>query len=287
VTCKFKLPDNLTTYRVTVFGVRGDVFALKESEIAAQNRINVREILPRRLRERDTAETGVLITNLDSSSHTLTVKLDIGAPLPNDDSGINKIPGQVFVDGVAERRITVKSGENAIVYFDVAAVKEGNVTLNFTVNSNILNERLIKEMVVEHPYVMETFTTTGTLSGSSGSEGVVIPSFADNNVGSLSLTLDATRLGLIDSAITYLFRYPYGCLEQRSARIMPLVVFGEYADSLNLKSEVSNPRRVVENELKNWAQYQMSNGGFPYWPSGTRSDFYVSLRIAHIIAIAQ
>jgi uncharacterized protein YfaS (alpha-2-macroglobulin family) len=288
VTCKFKLPDNLTTYRVTVFGVRGDMFALKESEIAAQNRINVREVQPRRLRERDTAETGVLITNLDSVSHTLTVRLDIGVPLSNDDSGGRlKTPGQAFVDGIAERRITVRSGENAVVYFDVAAVKEGYVSLNFTINSNILNERLISEMVIEHPYVMETVTTTGTLTGNAGSEGLVIPSFADNGMGSLSLILDATRLGLLDSAITYLFRYPYGCLEQRSAAIMPIAIFGEYLDSLNLRNEVSNPRLVVENELKLWANIQLSNGGFPYWPSYTMADFYVSLRIAHIIAIAK
>ncbi|MDR2717887.1 MAG: alpha-2-macroglobulin [Treponema sp.] len=288
VTCRFKLPDNLTTYRVTVFGVRGDIFALKESEIAAQNKINVREILPRRTRERDTAEAGVLITNLDSSSHTLSVRLDIGPPLPNDNSsGMAKIPGQAFIDGIFERRVTVKSGENAVVYFDVAAVKEGNVTLNFTVNSDILNERLIRELVIEHPYVMETVTTTGSVEKDSGSEGIVIPSFADNGVGSLSVTLDATRLSLLDSAITYLFRYPYGCMEQRSAAIMPLVIFGEYLDSLGLKSEVSNPRQVVENELKSWAKVQLSDGGFPYWPAGTMADFYVSLRIAHIIAIAQ
>jgi uncharacterized protein YfaS (alpha-2-macroglobulin family) len=288
VTCKFKLPDNLTTYRVTVFGVRGDIFALKESEIAAQNKINVREVLPRRTRERDTAEAGVLITNLDSSSHTLSVRLDIGPPLPNDESsGMKKITGQAFVDGVFERRITVKSGENAVVYFDVAAVKEGNVTLNFTVNSAILNEKLIRELVIEHPYIMETVTTTGSVDKDSGSEGIVIPSFADNGVGSLSVTLDATRLSLLDSAVTYLFRYPYGCMEQRSAAIMPLVIFGEYLDALGLKSEVANPRKVVENELKSWAKVQLSSGGFPYWPSGTRADFYVSLRIAHIIAIAK
>ena len=288
VSCKFKLPDNLTTYRVTVFGVRGDIFALKETEIAAQNRINVREVLPRRLRERDTAEAGVLITNLDSASHTLTVKLDVGAPLPNDDSsGILKIPGQAFVDGTAERRVTVKSGENAVVYFDVAAVREGNVTLNFTINSDILNERLVREMLVEHPYIMETVTTTGTIDRDSAVEGLVIPSFADNGAGSLSLALDATRLSLLDSAITYLFRYPYGCMEQRSAAVMPLVIFGEYLDSLGIGSEVSNPHLVVENELKSWAKVQLSNGGFPYWPSGTRADFYVSLRIAHIIAIAK
>jgi len=288
VTCRFKLPDNLTTYRVTVFGIRGDIFALKESEIAAQNKINVREVLPRRARERDTAEAGILITNLDSSSHTLSVRLDIGPPLPNDDSsGMIKIPGQAFVDGLFERRVTVKSGENAVVYFDVAAVKEGNVTLNFTVNADILNERLIRELVIEHPYVMETVTTTGSVDKDSGSEGIVIPSFADNGVGSLSVTLDATRLSLLDSAITYLFRYPYGCMEQRSAAIMPLVVFGEYLDALGLKSEVSNPRQVVENELKSWAKVQLPDGGFPYWPSGTEANFYVSLRIAHIIAIAQ
>jgi len=288
VTCKFKLPDNLTTYRVTVFGVRGDLFALKETEIAARNKINVREVLPRRLRERDTAEAGVLITNLDSSSHTLTISLDIGAPsAAGASNGLSKVKGQAFVDGTAERRITVKSGENTIVYFDVAAVKEGYVNLNFTVKSDILNERLVREMQIEHPYVTETVTTTGTVERDTASEGLIIPSFADNGAGSLTVSLDATRLSLLDSAVTYLFRYPYGCMEQRSAAIMPLVVFSEYIDAFNLKSEVSDPRRVVENELRSWAQAQLSNGGFPYWPSGTRADFYVSLRIAHIIAIAK
>jgi len=293
VTCKFKLPDNLTTYRITVFGVRGDLFALKESEIAAQNRINVRDVIPRRLRERDTAEAGVLITNLDSSSQAVTVRLDIGPPSAGDGSGgLQKTAGQAFVDGTAEKRVTVQSGESAAVYFDVAAVKQGNVTLNFTVNSAVLNERLVSEIRIEHPYIMETFTTTGTVSGQAGAEntareGIVIPSFADNGIGSLTLTLDATRLSLLDSAISYLFSYPYGCLEQRSSAIMPLVVFGEYLDALSIKTEISNPRQVVENEIRSWAQIQLSGGGFPYWPSGTSADFYVSLRIAHIIALAK
>jgi uncharacterized protein YfaS (alpha-2-macroglobulin family) len=278
VTTTFRLPDNLTTYRVTVFGVRGDNFALRETEIAAQNKINVRQVIPRRVRERDTSEVGVLITNLDSVSHTLTVRLDIGPPLPNDEaSGRIKIPGQAVVDGAAERRITVRSGENSVVFFDVAAVAEGVVGLNFTINSNVLNERLVQELQIERPFVFETFTTVGTIRGDSQAEGLVIPSFADNGEGSLSLILDATRLGLLDSAITYLFHYPFGCLEQRTGVIMPLLVFGEHIESLGLRSEVADPRRVVENELRAWSQIQLSNGGFPFWPSGTRASFYVSL----------
>jgi uncharacterized protein YfaS (alpha-2-macroglobulin family) len=291
VQCTFKLPDNLTTYRVTVFGVQGDLFALKESEIAAQNRINVREVLPRRLRERDTAEAGVLITNLDSASHKISVRLDISEPrdAADTETGRRKQKGAAFVDGPAERQITLKGGENGVVYFDVAAVKEGTVSLNFTINSGILNERLIQELLIEHPYIMETVTTTGAVDKDSPSstEALMIPSFADNNRGSFSVSLDATRLSLLDSAVTYLFHYPYGCMEQRSAAVFPLVVFGEYLDRLNLQSEVSNPAKVVEKELKSWAQVQLAGGGFPYWPSGTEADFYVSLRIAHILAAAR
>ena len=288
VTTTFRLPDNLTTYRVTVFGVYGDLFALQESEIAAQNRINVRQVIPRRLRERDTGEVGILITNLDSVSHTLTVRLDIGPPLPSDEAtGRIKIPGQAFVDGVAERRVTVRSGENAVVYFDVGAVREGIVGLNFTINSNVLNERLVQELQIERPFVFETFTTIGTIRGDTHAEGLVIPSFADHGVGSLSVILDATRLGLLDSAVTFLFRNPFGSLEQRSGAIMPLLVFGEYIESFGLRSEVADPRRVVENELRSWGQLQLSNGGFPFWPSQTNANFFVSLRIAHAIAIAQ
>jgi uncharacterized protein YfaS (alpha-2-macroglobulin family) len=284
----FRLPDNLTTYRITVFGVRGDIFALKESEIAAQNRINVREVLPRRLRERDTAELGVLISNLDTASHRLTVRLDIGEPGEEGAGGRRKIPGAAFVDGPAEQRLSLGGGENAVVYFDVAAVREGTVSLHFTVNSDILNERLSSELVIEHPYVRETVSLSGSVNDGSpaNTEGLVIPSFADNGAGSLSVTLDATRLGLLKSAVQYLFRYPYGCLEQRSAALMPLVAFGEYLESFDLHTEVADPVKVVEEELKSWAKSQLPGGGFPYWPSGLEPNFYVSLRIAHIIAMA-
>jgi uncharacterized protein YfaS (alpha-2-macroglobulin family) len=276
--CTFTLPDNLTTYRVTVFGVQGDLFALTESEIAVQNRVNVREVLPRRLRERDTAEAGVLITNLDAVSHTISVGLDVTAR-----------GGSALVDGPAERRLTLKSGENGVAYFDLAAIREGAVDLTFTIKSAVLNERLVREILIERPAVMETATATGEVGRDrpSFTEALTIPSFADNNGGRLSLSLDAARLSLLEPAVRYLFHYPYGCLEQRCAAVFPLVVFGEYLDAFNLQSEAADPAGVVEKELQSWAALQLPSGGFPYWPSGTAADFYVTLRIAHVLAAAR
>jgi uncharacterized protein YfaS (alpha-2-macroglobulin family) len=281
VTASFKLPDSLTTYRVTAFGVRGDNFSIKESEILVQSRINVREILPRRLRERDTAEAGVLVTNMDAAAHTVKLRLDI--------AGTGTIKGAAQVDGVAEREVRVPAGGSAAVYFDLAALSAGTVELSFTVNSDILNEKLKVPLTIERPYVKETVSAAGTVRDgeSSAAEMLVIPSFADNGVGSMSVSLDATRLALLDSAVDYLFHYPYGCMEQRSAAMLPLVIFGDYLNVFSLRNEVANPRQVVESELIYWAQVQLAGGGFPYWPSRQEPDYYVSLRIAQIIALAR
>ncbi|MDR2344091.1 MAG: alpha-2-macroglobulin [Spirochaetaceae bacterium] len=291
VKCVFKLPDTLTTYRVTVFGVKGNLFSLKETEIAARNVINVEQVQPRRLRERDTAEAGVLITNLDSASHKISVSAgieDVDVDV-EDDGGAVKRKGAAFVDGPAEHTVTVKAGARALVYFDVAAEKQGEVNLVYTVKSDILNERLVQNMIIEKPYIKETVVTTGSLTGNSAEESaaLVIPGYADDGMGSFAVTLDATRLALLKSAVDYLFHYPYGCMEQRSAAVLPLVVFGEYIDALGLRNEVANPKKAVQKEIASWAKVQRPDGGFPYWPSGLKSDAYVSLRIAYILAVAE
>ena len=291
VTALFKLPDTLTTYRLTVFGVNGELLALQEDEIAVQNPINVQQVLPRQLRERDTTELGVLLTNLDDKAHDVTVSLairEIDREKSEDESGLTPLQGKAFVDGKSEHTIKVPSGANATVYFDLAAQKAGTVTLEFTIKSDVLNERLVTPLKIEKPYIFETVTTTGQLSEKedSASERVVIPSFAEDAQGSLSVTLDATRLGLLGDAVQYLFEYPYGCLEQQSSRVLPLVIFEDYIDVFNMKSEVTNIKKFVRSFFAHWKNAQHDDGGFGYWETSYRSDLFVSQRIAHIYALA-
>ncbi|QTQ16510.1 MG2 domain-containing protein [Treponema parvum] len=286
---EFTLPDTLTTYRITAFGVHDDLLALQEDEMLVQNPVNVLAVKPRRLRERDTAECGVLISNLDSRSHSITVKAEVRSVQNADPANGGKKPGKAFFDGSAQKTVKVESGAQATVYFDLAAQKAGEVEVVFSVSSDILKERLVQPLVIEHPFVFETFTSTGTVerSASSTSEAVALPSFADLNAGSLSVTLDASRLATLSSAVNYVFNYPYGCMEQQSARLLPLVVFGDYIGTFGLKTEVPDVKKTVKETFASWKQIQLDDGGFPYWPEGTRSSFYVSLRIAHLCALAK
>ncbi|OJF76058.1 MAG: hypothetical protein BKP49_09615 [Treponema sp. CETP13] len=281
VTATFTLPDTLTTYRVTAFGVQDELLALQESEIAVQNPVNVTSVMPPRLRERDTAEAGVLLYNLDNKSHKMTVTASIRSP--------DSSTGNAFIDGQNTHTITIASGQNAVIYFDLAAKKAGNIEVVFNVESEILTEKLVQAISIEKPYIKETFTTCGTINtkDTTATEGLVIPSFSEDGVGELTISLDATRLGPLSSAINYVFDYPYDCMEQQSAALFPLIAFEDYIDVFNLDSKVSNIRECVKSTFNTWNDVQLGDGGFPYWPSGEYANFFVSLRIAHIVALAK
>lgn len=294
--CTFTLPDNLTTYRITAFGVKDDIFALSEDEVKVQNPMNVQVVQPRRLRERDTAETGVLITNLDSKSQKVTVKASV-APLTDEmaadinyvlDDGISVVPGNAFYDGKTEHSVIVQSGDSAVVYFDLAAEKQGVVQLTFEIQSEILNEKIKVPLKIEKTFTYETVTMIGTVGQDEkdAKENIIIPGFAKEGEGELKITLDATRLGMLGGAVNYLFEYPYGCLEQQSSKVLPLVIFGDYIDVFGLDSKVSSPEKVVKQFVNHWGNYQKADGGFPYWPNSKFTSYYVSTRIAHIYATA-
>lgn len=293
-TVKFTLPDSLTTYRITVFGVKDSQFALQEDEFAVQNPINVQQVQPRKLRERDTAECGVLITNLDGTGHEITVSLETRTPTKNtaqdELEGRITVPGQAFVDGPSSHKIYVASGASSVVYFDVGAEKSGTVELVYTIESDILNEKLNSPIKIEKTYCYETVAILGSINDDMDDvkvkEQLAVPGFAKDGQGNLSFTLDATRLGMLGSSVNYLFDYPYGCMEQQSSRVLPLIIFGDYIDVFGLDSKVMNVKNCVTSYTKTWGKYQLEGGGFPYWPNDPIPSLYVSIRLAHIYSLA-
>ena len=100
--------------------------------------------------------------------------------------------------------------------------------------------------------------------------------------GQIEITLDPTQLGLLGESVNYVFDYPYGCLEQQSSRIMPLVFFGKYLDTFGLENKVSNPDLFVKTWFGMISKEQHNDGSFPYWPGEKYDSPFVSLRFAHL-----
>lgn len=266
---RFTLPDNLTTYRFTAIGVKDNKFGIDEGEIFARNPINVRSVIPGKLRFRDTTISGVLLTNLSDSDENITVSVT---------SDI------LDVSGNKTKELILAAGQTKVVNFYLSASSIGSGNVSFRIRSDILNEDLISEIIVEKPYVTETFTTTGRIGDSDPfinkigdrgyvKESLIIPSAAEDGIGSLSLALSPGFGGELKSAVEYLSEYPFNCFEQRSSKIIPKLLFA-----------VDDSEEYIKNELSFMAKYQNSDGGIPFWPeSGYRSSYYISLRVAHLL----
>ena len=291
---EFTLPDTLTEYEVTVVGIRGDDFALSSQSIAVSNPVSVRDVHTKILRLGDIGEAGVVITN--TGSETRTVQIDFGILQGLEKTGYKKMPGDAARrDGKAEvlgemrKSVTVEAGKTKSVMFSLRANEHGWITLAFRAKCEGLDEVIYKPLEIQKPYVYETVTTLGSLEdgAQSATEKIVFPSLSNDGESSFFLQLDSTRLGTLSSAVDYVFHYPYGCLEQRSSAIMPLVAFGDYIKVFGLQSEVDSPRDAVRKEFGEWAAVQKKDGGFPYWKDSEESSLAVSLRIAEILMLAK
>ncbi|MFA6938272.1 MAG: MG2 domain-containing protein [Treponema sp.] len=300
VSCEFTLPDSLTAYRITAVGVSKNYFSLGESEMPVANPISVRDVLPRKLRLNDEGEVGVTISNLDNVAHNVTVSLNVEDGLSRienaqSEDDVQKLPGKASVIGEPEKIITVEPNTTKALMFKVDAEKQGWFTVAFTVQSDVVNEVILKPLEIEKPYIYETVTTVGEVRSeedakdkkASVTEKILIPQSAEDGKGSLNIQLESSHLGVLKEAVDYVFNYPFGCLEQRSSFVMPLVAFGDYIKVLGLDSKVKSSKSVAKKEIASWAKCQLSDGGFPYWPDGNRSSLFVSLRIGEIIALAE
>lgn len=294
VHASFTLPDSLTEYVITVVGVKEQDYAFAEDSLVATNPISVRDVETRILRPGDEGEAGVVITNTSENAEEVTIAFAVFSGLEKTGytptaGEIAKRAGAATVIGKQNQSVTVQAGETKTIMFRLNADSDGWITLAFTAKSASANEIIYKPLEIEKPYIYETVTTLGQLDSEENAveEKIVFPLATEDGRATLSVQLDATRLGTLSSAVNYVFRYPYGCLEQRSSAVLPLIAFGEYIDVFGLESEVTDAKAVVQNEIDTWAAYQKADGGFPYWPDARESSFAVSLRIGEIIALCK
>ncbi len=93
----------------------------------------------------------------------------------------------------------------------------------------------------------------------------------------------------IRDAIKNLLQYPYGCLEQTSSRIFPLLFVDEsMARNLNLKPMPNSERhKRVEEGFSRLAGMQKANGGFGLWSNNSPEEIWLTPYVAHLVLEAK
>lgn len=270
VQASFKLPDNLTRYRLIALAAADlDHFGKGQANLSARQPLMLRPSPPRFLNLGDQARLPVLVQN--QSDHAQRVNLACRASNLKVDS-----PGLQF---------EIPAHDRVGVSFPIAAEKPGLAQVQFAVSSENFADAATSEIPVLTPASSEGYATYGTLDEGTVTQPVTIPEGTDSNFGGLEVSTSSTALSELTDAFLYLRNYPHECTEQLSSRVLSTVALEPVLRAFQT-NELPSPQALkqsVQADLKKLQSLQNSDGGWDYWERGRPSLPFPSLHVAHAL----
>jgi len=261
-----QLPDNLTTWRLAAIANSPlAAFGSTTKEVVVNKDVLIRPFLPRFLSVGDQAIIGAIVANTSGKDQTITTKIE-GTGIQITD---NPIKQQVLADGQQTKIIWPTITKDAT---------DALIKLSVTDENNILLDSVETKLPVKSYSVPEVVATSGQAKDTA-EEIISLPKDIDKTQGQTMLTFAPSLGSASINSLSYLFSYPYNCIEQITSKFMPAVFVNRIfknskiqsdgdIKSVELQSMVSNGVQVLNNQ-------QHSDGGWG-WFSEYDSDPYIS-----------
>ncbi|MBW2735457.1 MAG: hypothetical protein JRH20_23990, partial [Deltaproteobacteria bacterium] len=276
VQVPFKLPDNLTRYRVMAVAVHGAKYYGKgESNLTARLPLMIRPSPPRFLNFGDKAEIPVVLHN--QTGDALSVRVAMRAQLVT------------LRHGAAGREFTIPADDRVEVRFPVEARAVGRAEFQLGVASGRFADAAKFSFPVWTPATTEAFATYGAVDKGAIVQPVKMPKGVVQQFGGLEVTTSSTAVSALSDAVLYLVAYPYECSEQLSSRILAVAALKDVLAAFKAPG-LPPPAKIlgaVSRDLRRLRQLQNSDGGFPFWVRGKRSWPYLSVHVAHALLRAK
>lgn len=268
---RFKLPDSLTSYRLmAVAASRADSFGLGDAEITTSRPLMARPALPRFLRAGDTMTAGIVVSTKGLKQTVVEAEIQAQG---------------VRVAGPAKQRVVVPAGGSVELKWPISAPRVGDAKFTFRVTADRLEDRVEITRKVQSPHQVETVALYGSTKASSA-EKLGDLSKVRPDIGSLEVRMSASALVGLDAGVDALLEYPYGCTEQLSSRLIPLVRL----EQLKKTHDVTLPPKVAKVSDETVAKIlanQGDDGSFGYFADSPASDPWVTTQAVWSLVLAK
>ena len=263
VQVKFKAPDNLTAFRLmAVAADLGARFGSGEQRFTVSKPLQAIPALPRFLAPGDQAQAAVAVHNNTGEKLDVTVTANIVG---------------LAVQGGSLRKVVIPAHAYRRVVFEVRAERDGEAKFVFRAEAQGLKDVVLVKLPVRRASVPETLVVgEGSTQAQARHElpplGEVVP-----GQGGLELSLDRTGMGRLDEGLAYLVGYPYGCLEQTTSKVVPMIALSELARTARLPGvDAGQARKYIEIGIAKILRHQHDDGGFGLWIGATPEVHYTA-----------
>jgi hypothetical protein len=296
---QFKLPDNLTRYRIMAVAVAGGTkFGMGESAITARKPLMVRPSAPRFLNFGDRFELPIVVQN--QTNAPLTV--DVAARATNAEfvgssnsklQSKNLAPSRVKPAGIRQSsaglRVTVPANDRVEVRLPASTTKPGTARFQVAAVSGKLSDAAEVALPVWTPATTEAFATYGEVDDGTITQTVKAPAGVFKEFGGLEVQTSSTQLQQLTDAFLYLHYYPFACSEQLASRIISVAALRDVLTAFK-NPDLPAPQEIeaaVDQDLKTLQGMQNDDGGFAFWRKGEESWPFLSIHVAHALARAK
>lgn len=262
-TVKFKLPDNLTTWRATARGVTGDTMVgVTTSKVISRKDVILRLETPRFITQGDTVTLSGVVHNYLKQAKSTQISISV--------TGANLI-------GPAQQTVTIDQQGEHRVDWQVSAPQTGQIQLLAKALTNTESDAV--EMTLDvvprglHETKVERWTTTDDVAEQQFT--LELPANADLNSRKLRIEAAPSIAGTMFGALDYLTTYPYGCTEQTMSSFLPNIVVSHTLKEFKSASiRTSNDlKKKVERGRNRLYSFQHEDGGWGWWKNDASDPF--------------
>ena len=265
-TVKFNAPDNLTAFRVmAVAADAADRFGSGERRFTVSKVLQAMPTLPRLLWVGDAAQAAVMIHNNSKAA----LKVHVSAAVTG-----------VELSGAKHVEVDVPAGAARPALFPVLAKQPGEASFTFKAAGGAYKDAVLVRLPVQLPVLHEILgvgegRATGHVEHALPPLGRVVP-----GRGGLEVTFDRTGLARLDEGLAYLIGYPYGCLEQTTSKVVPMVALADLAKTVVLPGvSAGKARGFIETGIAKLLRHQHDDGGFGLWMGAPAETHYTAVAL--------
>ena len=247
------LPDFAGRLRLMAVAYGEEVIGSGEEQLVVRDPVVASMILPRFLAPGDMTETSLSVHNLSGSDKTLKVSMSV--------DGV--VTAQGFTGGEMKLADRERHEETVLL----TAPDAGISTITLTVEGD--GFRPIKrswqiESRASQPYTSErTIGLIGPGQTYTVRDDILSPYY--DATASLMLTVTDRPDFDVPALLDSLYMYPYGCGEQTTSKALPLLYYGNLAETWHKAYNPQKLRRNLDVSIQRLIDMQTEDGAFGVW----------------------
>jgi uncharacterized protein YfaS (alpha-2-macroglobulin family) len=271
---EFDLPQFNGKLRAMVIMIDGRRCGSASREITVRDKIVIQESLPRFLSPGDRLDARIVTFNNTGESQDIDLFMNVTDPAKNV---------------ISERTTSfIENGKRAESAFSYTApYSPGKLVFEISATNGPDSSTETIELPNRPAQPLLTEHGSGTIVDGTPAT-IVMPEKWLEGTGQYRLKLSSMPAVRFTRSIQYLLRYPHGCIEQTTSKIMPLLYFNDLA-------RVVEPRifggrgheYFIQEGIMKISGMQRPDGSFQYWPYWRGSYPWASIYASHALVEAR